>query len=70
MSTETQPNTSLIERLFKAGSHFGFSKSRRHPSVKPYLFGNKLGTDIFDLEKTAASIAAAKAVLETAGTEG
>jgi small subunit ribosomal protein S2 len=31
----------LIERMFKAGAHFGFSKSRRHPSVAPYLFGTK-----------------------------
>ncbi len=70
MSTETQSHQTLIERLFKAGAHFGFSKSRRHPSVKPYLFGNKQGTDIFDLEKTAAAIAEAKAALEAAGTAG
>jgi len=70
MSIETQPNNPLIERLFKAGAHFGFSKSRRHPSIKPFLFGNKQGTDIFDLEKTASSIADAKKVLEAAGAEG
>lgn len=70
MTTETQSTQTLIDRLFKAGSHFGFSKSRRHPSVKPYLFGNKLGTDIFDLEKTVTAIEEAKAALEKAGTEG
>lgn len=70
MSTETQSPSSLIERLFKAGAHFGFSKSRRHPSTKPYMYGNKLGTDIFDLEKTAASIEAAKAALSSAAAEG
>ena len=63
-------NQSLIERLFSAGAHFGFSKSRRHPTVKPYIFGNKQGTDIFDLEKTAALLEEAKAVLNTAGKEG
>lgn len=68
--TETTNNKSLIERLFAAGSHFGFSKSRRHPSVKPYLFGNKQGTDIFDLEKTSVLIDEAKEVLNTAGKEG
>lgn len=56
--------------MFKAGSHFGFSKSRRHPTVKPYLFGNKQGTDIFDLEKTAVLVEEAKAVLQAAGKEG
>lgn len=63
-------NQSLIERLFSAGAHFGFSKSRRHPTVKPYIFGNKQGTDIFDLEKTAALLEEAKAVLTAAGKEG
>lgn len=68
MSTQTQ-NT-LIERLFAAGAHFGFKKSRRHPTVTPYLFTAKDGNDIFDLEKTAASIAAAATVLEEAGKLG
>lgn len=69
MSTETNQQN-LIERLFAAGAHFGFSKSRRHPSVKPYLFGNKEGTDIFDLETTAAQIETAKTALHTMGAEG
>lgn len=60
----------LIDRLFEAGSHFGFSKSRRHPTVKPYIFGAKQGTDIFDLEKTSALVEDAKAILEKAGSEG
>jgi len=69
MSTETNQQN-LIERLFAAGAHFGFSKSRRHPSVKPYLFGSKQGTDIFDLEKTAAQIEEAKAALHAMGAAG
>lgn len=70
MSTETNNNQNLVERLFAAGAHFGFSKSRRHPTVKPHLFGSKQGTDIFDLEKTAAHITKAKALLEQAGKDG
>lgn len=70
MSTENNNNQNLVERLFAAGAHFGFSKSRRHPSVKPYLFGNKQGTDIFDLTKTAALVDEAKAALEAAGKDG
>lgn len=38
--------------MFKAGAHFGYSKSRRHPSVEPYIFGMKDTVEIFDLEKT------------------
>lgn len=68
MSTEN--NTTIIERLFKAGSHFGFSKSRRHPSTVPFIFGSKNGTDIFDLEITAAQIETAKKILAEAGEAG
>ncbi len=60
----------LIEQLFKAGAHFGFSKSRRHPSVSSYLFGTKAGTDIFDLERTSALLTDATAYIRTLGEEG
>lgn len=78
MTTETNteveqtPDASktLIERLFKAGAHFGFTKSRRHPTATPYIFGNKQGTDIIDLEKTTASLEIAKTVLNEAGKTG
>jgi len=67
MQNETQQ---LVDRLFKTGGHFGFQKSRRHPSVVQYLFGNKEGTDIIDLEKTAQSIEAAKAALANVARNG
>ncbi|MEX0917978.1 MAG: 30S ribosomal protein S2 [Candidatus Paceibacterota bacterium] len=70
MKTDTNPNSSLIERLFSAGAHFGFTKSRRHPTVRPYIFGTKNGTDIFDLEKTAELLQKAKDVLTEAGKNG
>jgi len=63
-------NSSLIERLFNAGAHFGFQKSRRHPTVTPYIFTNKQGTDIFDLEETARLLEEAKASLKEAGEQG
>jgi len=47
--------------MFSAGAHFGLGKSRRHPSVRPYIFGTKAGTDIFDLEKTEKLLESAKA---------
>lgn len=68
MSTST--TQTLIERLFSAGAHFGFKKSRRHPTVTPYLFMSKDGNDIFDLEKTANLIATASQFLEEAGKNG
>ena len=69
MSTTTN-NPSFIDRLFKAGSHFGFKKSRRHPTVVSYLYTTKDGNDIFDLEKVASSLDAAKEVLVNAGLHG
>lgn len=63
-------NNNLIDRLFAAGSHFGFQKSRRHPTVAPYIFGSKEGTDIFDLEKSVELLEEAKAFLNEAGTKG
>jgi len=48
---ETNP---LIDKLFAVGAHFGYSPSRRHPSVSRYIFGQKGGAELFDLEQTAA----------------
>ena len=42
----------LVEDLFKVGAHFGFSKSRRHATMKSLVYGSKNRTDILDLTKT------------------
>ena len=55
----------VVEALFGAGSHFGYSRTRRHPTVTPFLYGNKSGVDIINVEKTAEQIEAAKAFLAT-----
>lgn len=41
-----------IDSMFEVGAHFGYPKSRRHPSTKPFIFGTKNGVEIIDLEKT------------------
>jgi len=68
MSTNSQ--LPLIDRLFAAGAHFGFKKSRRHPTVTPYLYATKEGNDIIDLEKSAALLEVAKTTLKEAGQNG
>ena len=50
--TEQAKQNPRIDALFKAGAHFGFIKSRRHPTVTPYIFGAKNRVEIFNLEKT------------------
>ncbi len=68
MSTNSQ--SSLIDRLFAAGAHFGFKKSRRHPTVAPYLFATKEGNDIIDLEQSVALLETAKTAIREAGQNG
>ena len=53
-------NKTLIDAMFKAGSHFAYARSRRHPSAKPFIFGTKNQVEIFDLEKTAPALESAK----------
>jgi small subunit ribosomal protein S2 len=60
----------LVSRLFEAGSHFGFKKARRHPTVTPFLYATKEGSDVIDLAKTSESLVAAKETLKVAGSMG
>ena len=71
MSTvEQKTDKGLLQRLFESGAHFGFSKSRRHPTVVPHIYGTKNGNDILDIEKTSAVLNQVKEVLVTAGKNG
>lgn len=53
---DTQNKSPLIEAMFKVGAHYGFIKSRRHPTTKPFIFGVKNRIEIFDLEKTSVQL--------------
>ena len=55
------------EEMFKAGVHYGYTKSRRHPSTTPYIFTTKNGVDIINIEKTAELL---EKVLEKVGEYG
>lgn len=50
----------MMEMMFKVGAHFGQNRSRRHPSVKPFVFGIKNNVEILDLEKTEVALEKAK----------
>ena len=60
----------MVGELFGAGAHYGFVKSRRHPSAKPFIFGSKNNIEIFDLEKTSLELDKAAAFMEEKGKEG
>lgn len=63
-------DTVELKRLFDTGAHFAQVKSRRHPSMKPYLVGTKGRQEIIDLVKTTEQLAAAKSVMATLAKEG
>ena len=54
----------------EAGAHYGYSRTRRHPTVTKFLFGTKNGSDIIDLEKVAPQIEKAAAFLSELGKAG
>jgi small subunit ribosomal protein S2 len=67
--TETA-NATEFKRLFDTGAHFGQVKSRRHPSMKPYVVGTKGRQEIIDLVKTTEQLEAAKTVMSALAKEG
>lgn len=62
-------NTELIKEMFDAHMHLGYSRTRRHPSVIPFIFTTKTRGDIIDLEKTAVQMTEAMAAIEQAGSQ-
>lgn len=63
-------NDNVVEQMFKAGAHYGYSKTRRHPSVSKFIYATKNKGDIIDLEKTSEMLEKAEKFMETLGTEG
>lgn len=48
--------STLIKSLLEAGVHFGHETKRWNPKMKKYIFGEKNGIYIIDLEKTKDAI--------------
>ena len=59
-----------VDRLFATGAHFAQLKSRRHPSMKPFIIGTKSRVEIFDLKKTDDQLAEAKAAIAALARDG
>lgn len=56
--------------MFAVGAHYGYVKSRRHPTILPYIYGAKGGVEIFDLEKTASLLDEVKKFVKKIASEG
>jgi small subunit ribosomal protein S2 len=59
-----------ISELYERGAHMGYSRSRRHPSVVPHLYGMKNRIDIIDLENTSRQLVDAKTMLASVKASG
>ncbi len=74
MSTATETtNTNTdgrVERMLAVGAHYGYSRTRRHPSTTPYLFGIKERQEIIDVTKTEDLLEKALAYVTKLGEEG
>ena len=60
----------IVEEMFQAGVHYGYSKSRRHPSALPYVFATKNGVDIINIEKTEALLEKATLFVSSLAASG
>lgn len=69
METSTQ-NKERIDELFNVGAHFGFVRSRRHPSMKPFIYGMKNKIEIFDLEQTLEELDKTLEYVRNLGRDG
>lgn len=47
-------DNAIIKQLLEAGAHFGHPTSRWHPRMKPYIFTQREGIHIIDLQQTAS----------------
>jgi len=61
---------SNFEELLKAGVHFGHLKRKWNPYMAPYIFTEKKGIHILDLNKTAAHLDQACAALNQIAKSG
>lgn len=66
----SQSHTELINELSSRGAHIGYGRSRRHPSVVPYLFGMKNRLDIIDLADSVKVMEEAKKFLDSVKASG
>lgn len=60
---------SILEML-QSGVHFGHIVSRRHPKMEPYIFGERNGVHVIDLEKTRAKLEEVLAAVKKMAAEG
>lgn len=66
---KTMQSPTLME-LLQAGVHFGHQKGRWHPKMKQFLFAERNGVHVIDLEKTVEKLKEATDFAEKIGQNG
>lgn len=59
-----------LKELLEAGVHFGHQKKKWNPKMKKYIFGERNGICIIDLEKTVEGLRNACSFLEESAANG
>ena len=57
ISTHGQPPRVTLKALLEAGVHFGHQAKRWNPKMKPYIFAERNGIHIIDLQQTVPLLA-------------
>src|ERR1700710_2853329 len=65
-----EANTSLQQQLLEAGVHFGHLKKKWNPKMLPYIFAEKKGIHIIDLNKTTECLQEAAAAMKQIAKSG
>src|SRR6476469_8702961 len=65
-----EQNTSLQQQLLEAGVHFGHLKKKWNPKMLPYIFAEKKGIHIIDLNRTVEGMQEAAAALKSIAKSG
>ncbi len=65
-----EQNTSLQQQLLEAGVHFGHLKKKWNPKMLPYIFAEKKGIHIIDLNRTVEGLQEAAAALKSIAKSG
>src|SRR3954469_16437167 len=65
-----EQNTSLQQQLLEAGVHFGHLRKKWNPKMLPYIFAEKKGIHIIDLNKTTECLQENAAVMKQIARSG
>ncbi|MCB9721257.1 MAG: 30S ribosomal protein S2 [Candidatus Omnitrophica bacterium] len=60
----------LVKKLLESGVHFGHQTQRWNPKMKRFIFGQRSGIYIIDLEKTAENLGYAKDFVRDIAAKG